>query len=105
MQIQVECVSMSGGGVEWFMIEMQGDLESRNKDHLEGKFIGDLHFSKQGSKSILNCTKYVYSLNIKPSCFRSPDNDNRSSYPVREGNGAGPTLHGHDQTERNGQYD
>merc|ERR1711971_448275 len=30
------------------MIEMQGDLESRNKEHLEGKFIGDLHFTKQG---------------------------------------------------------
>jgi chromosome transmission fidelity protein 8 len=33
---------------EWFLIEMQGDLESRSKDHLEGKFIGDLHFNKQG---------------------------------------------------------
>ena len=37
-----------GGLAEWFMIEMQGDLESRNKDHVQGKFIGDLHFNKQG---------------------------------------------------------
>jgi len=36
------------GMKEWFCIEMQGDLESRNKEHLEGKFIGDLHFTKQG---------------------------------------------------------
>ena len=27
---------------------MQGDLESRNKDQVNGKFIGDLHFNKQG---------------------------------------------------------
>ena len=33
---------------EWFMIEMQGDLESRNQEHLEGKFIGDLHYTKEG---------------------------------------------------------
>merc|ERR1711872_494333 len=34
---------------EMFIIEMQGDLESRNKEHLEGKFIGDLHYSKDGT--------------------------------------------------------
>ena len=33
---------------EWFIIEMQGDLESRNQEHLEGKFIGDLHYTKEG---------------------------------------------------------
>ena len=37
-----------GGTEEWFLLEMQGDLESRNQDHLEGKFIGDLHFTHQG---------------------------------------------------------
>ena len=31
---------------ETFLIEMQGDLESRKCEHLEGKFIGDLHYSK-----------------------------------------------------------
>ena len=34
---------------ETFMIEMQGDLESRNKEQLEGKFIGDLHYTKDGT--------------------------------------------------------
>lgn len=33
---------------EWFIIEMQGDLESRNKANLEGKYIGDLHYTKEG---------------------------------------------------------
>ena len=41
-------VKSDGDVKEWFMIEMQGDLESRNKEHLEGKFIGDLHYTKQG---------------------------------------------------------
>ena len=31
---------------ETFLIEMQGDLESRKYQHLQGKFIGDLHYSK-----------------------------------------------------------
>jgi hypothetical protein len=39
------------GPDEWFMIEMQGDLESRNKEQVQGKFIGDLHFNKQGIRS------------------------------------------------------
>ena len=34
---------------EMYIIEMQGDLESRNKEHLEGKFIGDLHYNKDGT--------------------------------------------------------
>ena len=34
---------------EWFIVEMQGDLESRNKANLEGKFIGDLHYTKEGA--------------------------------------------------------
>ena len=48
MQIYVK--SGEGAGPdETFMIEMQGDLESRNKEHLEGKFIGDLHYTKDGT--------------------------------------------------------
>merc|ERR1712183_1043353 len=34
---------------ETFLIEMQGDLESRKNEHLEGKFIGDLHYTKDGT--------------------------------------------------------
>jgi len=34
---------------EMFMIEIQGDLESKKKEHLEGKFIGDLHYTKDGT--------------------------------------------------------
>ena len=30
---------------EWAMIELQGALESRTKESMHAKFIGDLHFS------------------------------------------------------------
>ena len=48
MQIHVKSASASSPE-ETFMIEMQGDLESRNKEQLEGKFIGDLHYTKDGT--------------------------------------------------------
>ncbi|CAL4096708.1 unnamed protein product, partial [Meganyctiphanes norvegica] len=33
---------------EWVMLELQGDLESRDEDAMVGKFIGDLHYTKEG---------------------------------------------------------
>ena len=39
---------------DWAIIEMQGDLESRIGDvQLEGKFVGDLHFTKVGQIPVL----------------------------------------------------
>ena len=39
---------------DWAIIEMQGDLESRIGDiQLEGKFVGDLHFTKSGQVPVL----------------------------------------------------
>ena len=39
---------------DWAIIEMQGDLESRVGDvKLEGKFVGDLHFTKTGHVPVL----------------------------------------------------
>ena len=39
---------------EWAIVEMQGDLESRFGDvQLEGKFVGDLHFTKAGQIPVL----------------------------------------------------
>ena len=39
---------------DWAIIEMQGDLESRIGDvQLEGKFVGDLHFTKSGETPVL----------------------------------------------------
>lgn len=48
-------VKNPGNSQELSLVEMQGDLESRlgsNVD-LSGKFIGDLHFTKDGSTPIM----------------------------------------------------
>ncbi|XP_045620537.2 chromosome transmission fidelity protein 8 homolog [Procambarus clarkii] len=47
MQIPIK-VTDQDGLAEWMMIELQGDLESRTKSEMRNKFIGDVHFTKQG---------------------------------------------------------
>ena len=44
---------------------IQGDLESRNKEHLEGKFIGDLHFTKQGMLNFVLFIIIVFSYSYR----------------------------------------
>ncbi|KAI0210422.1 Chromosome transmission fidelity protein 8-like [Lamellibrachia satsuma] len=40
---------MDGECPEWAIIELQGDLEIRSEvSSLSGRFVGDLHFTKQG---------------------------------------------------------
>ncbi|XP_042885085.1 chromosome transmission fidelity protein 8 homolog [Penaeus japonicus] len=36
------------GVPEWIILELQGDLESRTQEEMASKFIGDLHFTKEG---------------------------------------------------------
>ena len=53
-------------GEELNMIEMQGDLESRlgaNVD-VSGKFIGDLHYTKDGGIPILIIGRKSYDLKV-----------------------------------------
>ncbi|KAK8744362.1 hypothetical protein OTU49_000765, partial [Cherax quadricarinatus] len=38
---------------EWMMMELQGDLESRTKSEMQNKFIGDVHFTKQGTPILI----------------------------------------------------
>merc|ERR1712059_64113 len=48
LKMQIRIRAGDDKPLEWFMIEMQGDLESRTKERLEGKLIGDLYFNKEG---------------------------------------------------------
>uniref|UniRef100_A0A8D8S638 Chromosome transmission fidelity protein 8 homolog n=1 Tax=Cacopsylla melanoneura TaxID=428564 RepID=A0A8D8S638_9HEMI len=41
------------GSPEWGLIELQGDLESRNGSRMENKFVGDLHFQKNGTPILI----------------------------------------------------
>lgn len=38
-------ISRSGDIIEYSMIELQGELETKSQDALGGKIIGDLHFN------------------------------------------------------------
>ena len=55
MQIFVKASKDGDGSQELAIIEMQGDLESRlgSEVDVSGKFIGDLHFTKDGGTPIL----------------------------------------------------
>lgn len=38
---------------EWAIIELQGDLKSHSETHFQDKFIGDLHYSKHGTPTLI----------------------------------------------------
>ncbi|XP_063705419.1 chromosome transmission fidelity protein 8 homolog [Culicoides brevitarsis] len=53
MPIIVETPNPDTGLPEWVIIELQGDLETRNNDSMEGEFIGDLMYSKFGQPILI----------------------------------------------------
>ncbi|XP_069104715.1 chromosome transmission fidelity protein 8 homolog [Argopecten irradians] len=45
MQIPIKIPGEPGECPEWAIIDLQGGLETRNNVSLQGRFIGDLHFT------------------------------------------------------------
>ncbi|XP_037792647.1 chromosome transmission fidelity protein 8 homolog [Penaeus monodon] len=52
MQIPFQ-IARKEGTPEWIILELQGDLESRTNEEMASKFIGDLHFSKEGTPILI----------------------------------------------------
>lgn len=48
MPILIKTPNRETGVEEWGIIELQGDLETRDGESLAGQFIGDLHYDKFG---------------------------------------------------------
>lgn len=46
-------VKMPGGVAEWGLVELQGQLETREQVPLDGMHIGDLHFNSKGTPSFI----------------------------------------------------
>ena len=46
-------VSMPGGVDEWGLIELQGQIETRDQISFSGMHVGDLHFSSKGVPSLI----------------------------------------------------
>ncbi|XP_076358375.1 chromosome transmission fidelity protein 8 homolog [Tachypleus tridentatus] len=52
--IRVPTSEDSESGVpDWAVVELQGDLESKNGQELHGSFVGDLHYTKKANGAIL----------------------------------------------------
>jgi chromosome transmission fidelity protein 8 len=48
VQICISVKDPSSQVPEWVLLELQGDLESKQNLHLAGSFVGDLHYTKDG---------------------------------------------------------
>ncbi|XP_074042837.1 chromosome transmission fidelity protein 8 homolog [Leptinotarsa decemlineata] len=46
-------VPSEGASEEWAIIELQGDIKSHTDSNFEGKYIGDLHFTKSGTPLLI----------------------------------------------------
>ena len=46
-------VRMPSGGGEWGMVELQGQLETRDQVSFDSMHIGDLHFDSRGTPSLI----------------------------------------------------
>lgn len=44
---------MPGDVAEWGMVELQGELETRDQVPLDGMHIGDLHFNSKGTPTLI----------------------------------------------------
>lgn len=42
-----------GKEAQWGIVELQGDLISQSGEDLQGQFIGDLHYTKQGTPILI----------------------------------------------------
>lgn len=50
---------------EWGIVELQGDLDVRGDTTLDGKFIGDLHYTKTGQPVSMLCWYYIIEMTKK----------------------------------------
>ena len=46
-------VRMCSGGAEWGLVEVQGQLETRDQVPFDNMHIGDLHFDSRGTPSLI----------------------------------------------------
>ncbi|XP_066290059.1 chromosome transmission fidelity protein 8 homolog [Branchiostoma lanceolatum] len=53
VQFAIRMPQTEGGCPEWTMVELQGELETRDSSGLPGNRLGDLHFTKGGQPIVL----------------------------------------------------
>lgn len=68
-------------------MELQGDLQSESESSFEGKFIGDLHFTKTGTPILIIGHHLLYGKEVKLekpfALLQKQTDDNRCEYLVK----------------------
>nr|XP_056718465.1 chromosome transmission fidelity protein 8 homolog [Euleptes europaea] len=67
--VQLRLASCGGDPPEWLLLELQGELESRDGAGLAGRLLGDLHFTRQGTPVLLVGHHILYG---KVVCLEKP---------------------------------
>lgn len=72
---------------EWAIIELQGNLKSHTESRLDGHFIGDLHYTKNGTPVLIIGHHLMYGKEMileKPlAVLEKIANDKRTEYCVK----------------------
>lgn len=63
----IYCSKTAKGLLEWGIIELQGDLETRGNEAMDNQFVGDLNYDKYGQPVSDNIIFILFSSN---SCSR-----------------------------------
>ncbi|KAJ8924835.1 hypothetical protein NQ315_000989 [Exocentrus adspersus] len=75
-----------GLSTDWAIIELQGDLKSHTDSSFEGKFIGDLHFTKAGIPVLIIGHHLLYGKEAKlekPFALLEKKADDKTEYLVK----------------------
>lgn len=68
----IYCSKTANGLLEWGIIELQGDLETRGNEAMDNQFVGDLNYDKYGQpvSDYIICFNSIF-MSSSISCFSS----------------------------------